>query len=117
MNPVEYNPSHHADTVILLYFLVIGLRLLFNGSFPALWSSTKPDAASAAHAAAGDVQTAFKHLVILLLILAILAAMAETPAYPLAIGIEVVALVYILLNNGNNAAAKLNSVTAFLGSK
>jgi hypothetical protein len=109
--------SSKQSTVILLYFAILGLRLLLNGSFPAIWNAEAPTTISAAKADATDVQTAFKHVVILLLVLVILTAIADTPAYPLAIGIETVALIYILLLNSSSLSGKITSVTGFIGSK
>jgi len=48
-------------------------------------------------------------------IAALLVAVADTPAYPLAIGIEVTALLYLFLRNGPDLSQKLLSFISLEG--
>lgn len=49
----------------------------------------------------------FLSVAVILVIAALLIAVADTPAYPLALGVEITALLYLLLKNGPDLSSKL----------
>ena len=109
--------SNHRSGVVLLFFVILILRTTENGSLFAIWNATASGKQTAPPLSADLVRGALEKIVGVIIILAILSAMADTPAYPLAIGIEVVALVYVLLSNAQNFSTVSQTILAFISPK
>lgn len=59
-----------------------------------------------------DTETLILQLVALVVILAILTALAATPLYPVALGVVIIALLYVMMHGGSDV---LKELVAFSG--
>ena len=106
----------HSGTVLTLFLAAFLLRVWQNGSLTALWSATT-NGTTGGKTTSNDASHAVVRLAATALALGILLAMADSDAYPIAIGVELVAIIYLLLHLQGGPVTAVQGVLQFITPK